>query len=89
MALHEGHVGGPSFSWALKSATTSMKKQSEWDLQAYDLLGAFINTLAKPRAISKQNIKNRKGGNAEVIILKYKEGDGRRICGAGARRCSR
>jgi len=75
MALHEGHVGGPAFRWDLQAASPSMKKQSEWDLQAYDLLGAFINTLAEPLAISKQNIKNRKGGNAEVIILKYKEGD--------------
>ena len=55
-----------------------MKKQTEWNLQAPDYLGAFINTLAKPLAISKQKIKNGKGGNAEVVILKYKEGNGGR-----------
>ena len=75
MALHEGHIGGPGFRWGLKGATNTMKQQTEWDLQAHDLLGAFINTLAVPLAISKQNIQNGKGGKAEVVILKYKEGN--------------
>ena len=53
---------------------------SKVGFQAHDFLGSFIKTLPEPAAISKQSIVNRKGGEAEVIILQYKEGvGGRRV----------
>ena len=45
-----------------------------------DFLGAFIATLPPPILISQQPVKNRKGGDAEVIILRYSDaGGGRKL----------
>ena len=45
-----------------------------------DYLGAFIATLPPPILISQQPVQNRKGGDAEVIILRYSEaGGGRKL----------
>ena len=74
--MQSGHVGGPSFRWALPGAAPSMCRQQSWSLEVPDLLSNFFALLpAPPGGMIKQDIFNRKGGKAELFVLKYEKVD--------------
>ena len=56
--------------------TNSMIEKKQWALELSDVLGKFFALLPEPvGGISRQRIVNRKGGSAELFVLKYNSVD--------------
>ena len=54
----------------------SFSKVKQWALELSDVLGKFFALLPEPvGGISRQRIVNRKGGSAELFVLKYNSVD--------------
>ena len=71
-AMHTGHLGGPSFRWELAGAYPAMTRKASWALEKRDLLPNFLGLLPQPAGgMTRHQIYNRKGGMAELFVLKY------------------